>query len=134
MDQDWETVVIKKKKSSKPQSNEEAVRVVKQEGAQIDTVKKYNAGKNPAVKKGSENAKKLEDESESLSHDKVGHDLALKIQQARLAKGWTQKELATKINEKPSIINDYEAGRAIPNNQILGKLERTLGAKLRGKS
>lgn len=37
------------------------------------------------------------------------------------------------INEKPHIINEYEAGKAIPNNQILGKLERALGVKLRGK-
>ena len=34
-----------------------------------------------------------------------------------------------KINEKPQVINDYEAGRAIPNQQILGKLERTLGKR-----
>lgn len=32
-----------------------------------------------------------------------------------------------KINEKPQVINDYEAGRAIPNNQIMNKLERSLG-------
>ncbi|RUP45227.1 multi protein bridging factor 1-domain-containing protein [Jimgerdemannia flammicorona] len=30
-------------------------------------------------------------------------------------------------------VNEYEAGRAIPNQQILGKLERALGIKLRGK-
>lgn len=35
-----------------------------------------------------------------------------------------------RINEKPQVINDYEAGRAIPNNQIMNKLERALG-KLR---
>ena len=39
----------------------------------------------------------------------------------------TQKELSTKINEKPQVVNDYEAGRAIPNNQVMGKLERALG-------
>lgn len=32
-----------------------------------------------------------------------------------------------KINEKPQVINDYEAGRAIPNNQILSKIERIIG-------
>ena len=32
-----------------------------------------------------------------------------------------------RINEKPQVINDYEAGRAIPNNQIMNKLERALG-------
>ncbi|SCV17570.1 related to Multiprotein-bridging factor 1 [Nakaseomyces glabratus] len=46
----------------------------------------------------------------------------------------SQKDLATKINEKPTVINDYEAGRAIPNQQVLGKMERALGVKLRGKA
>ena len=45
----------------------------------------------------------------------------------------TQKDLATKVNEKPSVINDYESGRAIPSQQVLAKLERALGVKLRGK-
>lgn len=62
----------------------------------------------------------------------MSHSLALRIQQARLAANLTQKELATRINEKPSVINDYESGRAIPNQQILSKLERSLNAKLRG--
>ncbi|KAL1399499.1 hypothetical protein pipiens_008157, partial [Culex pipiens pipiens] len=38
-----------------------------------------------------------------------------------------------KICEKPQIVNDYEAGRGIPNNLILGKMERVIGIKLRGK-
>jgi ribosome-binding protein aMBF1 (putative translation factor) len=49
-------------------------------------------------------------------------------------KGLTQKDVAQKINEKPSVLQDYEAGKAIPNPQILGKLERVLGVKLRGAS
>lgn len=37
------------------------------------------------------------------------------------------------INEKPQVIQEYEAGKAIPNQQIVLKLERVLGVKLRGK-
>lgn len=37
-----------------------------------------------------------------------------------------------KICEKPQVVNDYEAGRGIPNNVILGKIERVIGVKLRG--
>jgi putative transcription factor len=55
------------------------------------------------------------------------------IQDARLALKFSQKDLAEKINEKTSVIQDYESGKAIPNPQILGKLERHLGVKLRGK-
>jgi putative transcription factor len=49
-----------------------------------------------------------------------------------MEKRFTQKDLAQKVNEKPSVIQDYESSKAIPNPQILGKLERTLGVKLRG--
>lgn len=44
----------------------------------------------------------------------------------------SQKDLAQKINEKPSVLQDYESGRAVPNPQILGKMERILKVKLRG--
>lgn len=56
------------------------------------------------------------------------------ISKVRTEKKLSQKDLATKINEKPQIINEYESGKAIPNQQILGKIERALGVKLRGKN
>ncbi|GMM56959.1 multiprotein-bridging factor 1 [Maudiozyma humilis] len=56
------------------------------------------------------------------------------ISRVRTEKKMSQKDLATKINEKPQIINEYESGKAIPNQQILGKIERALGVKLRGKN
>lgn len=51
---------------------------------------------------------------------------------AREEKGLTQKYVADKVNEKNSVIQGYESGNAIPSPQILGKLERVLGVKLRG--
>ena len=84
----------------------------------------------------------------------VSHDLKMSIQQARLAKAWNQKQLAQArgggrgggvacddwrrrrrrraqaINEKVSVIGDYEAGRAIPSGVILAKLDRALGVHL----
>ena len=50
--------------------------------------------------------------------------------QARSAKKLTQKELATAINEKTQVVAEYESGKAIPNPQIISKLERKLGTKL----
>jgi len=41
--------------------------------------------------------------------------------------------LATKICEKPQIVNEYESGKAVPNQAILAKMERALEIKLRGK-
>jgi putative transcription factor len=37
------------------------------------------------------------------------------------------------VNEKPQVVNDYESGRAIPNQQVISKLERAVQVKLRGK-
>jgi putative transcription factor len=68
-----------------------------------------------------------------LKHDTVSRNFSLVLQKARNEKGMTQKDLATKICEKPQIVNEYEQGKAIPNQQIIGKMERALGTKLRGK-
>lgn len=55
------------------------------------------------------------------------------IKQARVEKGLSQKDCAQKINEKLSILRDYESGKAIPDVKILSKLERVLNVKLRGR-
>ena len=56
------------------------------------------------------------------------------MQDARLELKLSQRDVAQKINEKPSVLQDYEAGKAVPSPQILGKLERVLSVKLRGTS
>ena len=42
----------------------------------------------------------------------------------------TQKDLALACAEKATTINEYESGRAIPNNALLAKIERILGVRL----
>merc|ERR1719410_2484837 len=75
-------------------------------------------------------AKKLDENTETFRHDTVSHDFKLALQQARLAKKMSQAALATQINEKQSVVNDYEAGKAIPNGAIINKLNRNLGVRL----
>ena len=41
--------------------------------------------------------------------------------------------MAKLINERPAIVNEYENGTAVPNSQVLEKMEKALGVKLRGK-
>merc|ERR1712146_59090 len=60
----------------------------------------------------------------------MGKGLRLAIQKARTAKGLSQKQLAQQLNMQPQVINEYESGKAIPNNAIIAKIERALGAKL----
>jgi putative transcription factor len=94
------------------------------------TIYRFGSGGNASAHSGAGlNAKRLE-ESDELKHVKVDKSLSKAIMQARTAKKLSQKELATKINEKPQVVGEYESGKAIPNPQIIGKIERALGCKL----
>lgn len=73
---------------------------------------------------------RLENETEEFKHPIISKQLSREIQQARLSKSWTQKELASAINERTQVIQLYESGAAIPNPQILNKLDRVLGVHL----
>ncbi|KAL3699802.1 hypothetical protein R1sor_017824 [Riccia sorocarpa] len=134
--QDWEPVVVRKKApTSGAKKDEKAVNAARRAGGPIETVKKYNAGANKAASSATGmNTKKLDEETEVLAHDRVPSELKKLIMQARLDKKFTQAQLAQLINEKPQIVQEYESGKAIPNQLILSKLERVLGVKLRGEA
>jgi putative transcription factor len=68
----------------------------------------------------------------TMSHQRVGLFLGQQIAQARLAKGYkTQKQLAVKLMCSPSVVNSYECGKAIPDNQMMQKLRSVLNVSLR---
>jgi len=131
----WDDVTYLRKKG--PRSSEtrstKAVNNAMRSGNAVDTTKKYGGGGNQQHLGSRDTSAVCRDNEGETKIETVSLDVGKLIQQGRIAKEWTQKELATKINEKPQVINDYEAGRAIPNNQILSKIERTIGMKLRGK-
>ncbi|XP_076436240.1 endothelial differentiation-related factor 1-like [Babylonia areolata] len=130
---DWDEVtVIGHRARASQQRSKQAVNSAMRTGADVETSKKFSAGQNKQSS-AAKNTAKLDRETEELHHEHVSLDVAKLIQQGRQSKGFTQKDLAQKINEKQQVINEYESGRAIPNNQVMGKLERALGIKLRGK-
>ncbi|XP_059661420.1 multiprotein-bridging factor 1b [Cornus florida] len=133
--QDWEPVVIRKKApNAAARKDEKAVNAARRSGADIESVKKSNAGTNKAASSSTSlNTRKLDEDTENLAHDRVPTELKKSIMQGRMDKKLTQSQLAQIINEKPQIIQEYESGKAIPNQQIITKLERALGVKLRGK-
>ncbi|KAK6154273.1 hypothetical protein DH2020_008521 [Rehmannia glutinosa] len=133
--QDWEPVVIRKKApTAAARKDEKAVNAARRAGAEIETIIKSTAGTNKAAKSTTTlNTRKLDEDTENLAHEKVPTELKKAIMQARMDKKLTQAQLAQMINEKPQVIQEYESGKAIPNQQIISKLERVLGVKLRGK-
>ena len=69
------------------------------------------------------------DEKGVLTHKKVDQSLSKIIQQARVEKGWTQKELANKVALSPAIINEIESGKAKYNPAYINKLKLVLKIK-----
>ena len=132
MENQWDTVVISKKKQTDTKSTK-AINQAIRSGAEIDSQRKYGGGENKQHTV-SKNTAKLDRETEELKVDRVPLTVGKAIQKARAAKEWSQKDLATKINEKQSLINEYEAAKAVPNQQVLNKMEKALGVKLRGKN
>ncbi|KAI9143016.1 hypothetical protein BKA69DRAFT_1123486 [Paraphysoderma sedebokerense] len=131
---DDEIRVVKRAPTARLEKSSSAVNAAMRSGVGLVSEKK-TAPVNKAhhVSTDHRHIAKVDRETEGFHVNRVEISVARAIMKARQDKGWTQKDLGVKVNEKQTIINDYEAGRAIPNQQILGKLERALGVKLRGK-
>ncbi|PHU14164.1 Multiprotein-bridging factor 1c [Capsicum chinense] len=99
-------------------------------GAPVQTVKKFDAGLNK--KTAAVNARKLDEAAEPAALEKVPVDVRQAIQKARIEKKMSQADLAKQINERTQVVAEYENGKAVPNQLVLGKMEKVLGVKLRG--
>lgn len=72
---------------------------------------------------------KVERKSEegNFAVKKVGLTLGRAISSARTAKGWTQKDLATRSGVPLDIVRGYEQGTAVANGPYTTKIKRALG-------
>ena len=133
--QDWAPQVYNVHKSggadARPKAGEKASNQALQSGGSIDVSKKMTSG-NVNHSGPGKNAKKLDDDHENLKHKQVDHNLRANIQKGRQLKNWNQTEFAQKIAERPSVVQEYENGKAIPNEQVLVRMEKALGLHLRG--
>ncbi|KAF9257801.1 MBF1-domain-containing protein [Marasmius fiardii PR-910] len=130
---DNKTVIGFKKQTPKVTKKDSEINAARRSGAVVATDKKVAGGGNKAHQSTDhQRIAKIDRENEVAPPPKVAPSVGRAIQTARMELKLAQKDLAQKVNEKPSVIQDYESGKAIPNPQILGKLERSLGVKLRG--
>lgn len=104
--QDWNPVTINKPKPKSP---------VKHSGPSEEVIR----------------MKKIEDENYVIP--KVSVALQQQIREARAKKGWTQKDLAARLNVKVSVVNGYESGSIVPDHSILQRLSRELDVPLKLK-
>ena len=59
----------------------------------------------------------------------VGQKMGKLIQQARMGKKLTQKDLANKLNLDVGVIRDYENGSSVLDKGVLNKIRQFLGIK-----
>lgn len=117
--QDWDTQVIQRRQPTRPKLSQSHLR----EGQYVS----LNKGiQNKATNYDAQRMRKLDQEDETFRHKKVDRRFSLKVQQARLVRKLTQKQLAQKLNLPVDVITKYENGTAINDGQVTGKLKQFL--------
>ncbi|KAK8818452.1 multiprotein bridging factor type [Blastocystis sp. ATCC 50177/Nand II] len=130
--QDWAPAGWDKRHVKPTESKEKQVNIARRLGNTVVTAAKYDAGRNKNNATGTNMyARKVEEEDEVFTLPKVDLSFRLRLQKARTEKKLSQKELAMKLNVQASVIQDYESGKIIPNPNLISKMERILGVKLR---
>lgn len=129
--QDWSYVTWNKSKPTAKQSRDErSINEAFRKGGEISVEKKRLGGMNKSATSQVSNIHKLENETEDFRSKHIGHEFKIALQKARQNKGMTQAELAKAINEKGTVITEYENGKAIPNGAVIQKLNKVLGIAL----
>ena len=122
--QDWKPVILRKV----PQTTTSAE--AKKNPTPGMSVFKSDAGKNKQSAKPPARADiDITDPDANIKKVKVyDADFRSKMQQARQEKKISQKELATKLNVKPTVVADIESGKATWDGNMVSKIERILGS------
>lgn len=136
--QDWEPQVFDFTKKNGPGnaksrvvSEKEANRTL-QSGGSVMVEKKEHFRTNQQVGTAGANAKKIAEDTDIIGVKKVDPQFRLRLMKARQELNWTQLDLAQKINERVTVVTEYENGRAVPEERVIVKFEKALGQHLRG--
>eukprot|EP00796_Vickermania_ingenoplastis_P004123 gene4123-2968_t len=112
--------------------NERDANRARQSGGGVAVEKKEHMRHNQQSATAGANAKKIAEDSETMTVATLDPQIRVRIQKARQELNWTQKDLAQKMNETLRVVTDYESGRAVPEERIIVKFEKALGQHLRG--
>eukprot|EP00948_MAST-09A_sp_MAST-9A-sp1_P001050 g1050.t1 len=95
--------------------------------------KKYGAGGNAGSRVGvmGSDTRKLDEATDAERTKYIPLEWSKKIQQARCEKKMTQKEVANRLNMKQNDYQKYENGKAVLNQQVVSRIERVLGTRVR---
>lgn len=67
---------------------------------------------------------------EAYEAARLAFELGAAVRELRLARGWSQSELASAARMTQSAVARFEAGGAVPTLPILGRIARALDADL----
>lgn len=65
-----------------------------------------------------------------MATENPGGTLGQRIRDARLAKGWIQRDLAARLRVQPQTVSNWEGGRSVPRLDTFDLLSRELGVSL----
>ena len=116
--QDWEPVVLRGKGAH--------VKEKKRRDGETETRDKFDGTKSSAMRK-------LDDANEVVKPQRINPKIKERIVQARTANKMSQKDLAQRCQVLPTIVQQYENGKAKADVNVLRKMERDLKVKLTGK-
>ncbi|QRW18157.1 multiprotein bridging factor 1 [Rhizoctonia solani] len=142
-DADWDTKVVigNKARTPKVTKGNAEVNAARRAGAIVSTDKKSTASNKGHVGPDHQKIAKLDRENDVAPPSKVAPSVGKAMQTARMELKLSQKDVAAKINEKQSVLQDYESGKAIPNPRFseslstyhpIGYSGSDIGKKLEG--
>jgi ribosome-binding protein aMBF1 (putative translation factor) len=99
--QDWEPIIIKKNTTA--------------DATEKKHHQKQGTGQN------------INDDDEVPKVRFIDKDFSNQVEKARLAKGWTRKQLAQNMMIAETIVTEVETGKAVYNGNIVNKFKTYLG-------
>jgi len=109
-----------------------ALNAPREEGPEKTTYKKPEGGQNLANRStiAPHQFRNLAEMGEVTPPKYVSKEFGRAMAQLRTAKGLSRDQVAARINQKSTVIADYEEGKAIPQSHIVQQLQRILGPGL----
>ena len=138
---DWDEVTyVRRKKplvgspASGRKAHEAGINAAQRQGLPIETHKKATAAKNVANQPISTSSQLRKLDSDDVAPPaRISREFSKKLTDLRVEKGWNRRQLAFQASLAESVIDEYENGNAIPQQNVIQKLRRILGDELPSK-
>jgi putative transcription factor len=135
---DWDevTYVVRKKplsgsSASGRKAHEAGINAAQRQGLPIETHKKATAAKNVSNRPVSNPSQLRKLDSDDVAPPtRISKEFSKKLVELRVKKGWNRQQLAFQVNLTDRVIEEYENGKAIPQQNVIQKLCRLLGDEL----